>query len=327
MVSGALHCSVVTAAIYLAVMKDSTFTTGGVAPFIFDDNWKNFGNLPAAARQLTQTTADGLPVIPLTDEQKFTFDTQGWLCIPSVLDADELAEMREFCLQLKDDPESLPPHQRTPIAGPLEKLVDHPVAVGFCNEFLAYHRLDGDEYYGFRFESSFLYYREQGMGEFSAHNGNGIWRLPGNSHEYRAIPGRAYSGLTRCFWELNPVGEDDGGTLFVSGSHKSAYTLPASIEDPVSPLWTSYSCPAGSVIFFSESTTHSARRWANSEVPRLAVFNQYNGIGSRFHWWQPPSELLDTMPKKRQSLFRQACGEARNTGMEIRNLFDTPVLG
>jgi hypothetical protein len=302
-------------------MGKSTFTADGSAPFVFDDNWDNFGNLRPESRRLSETNGDDLPVVRLTEEQKFTFDSQGWLCIPGVLEEAELEEMREFCHRLKDDAGSLPPHQRTPIAGPLERLVDHPVVVGFCNEFLSYPRLDGDDHYGFRFETSFLYYRELGMGTFSPHNGNGVWRLPGSSHEYRAIPGKAYSGLTRCVWELNPVREGDGGTLFVNGSHKAAYTLPPSIYKQDSPLWSSYSCPAGSVVFFSEATTHSARPWTNPEVPRIAIFNQYNGIGSRFHWWEPPRELLESMPRKRRSLFRHAYGEEANKGLETRNLF------
>ena len=67
-------------------MEQPTFTSNGAAPFVFDDNWDNFGNLRPESRQLSATNADGVPVVPLTEEQKFTFDTQGWLCIPGVLD-------------------------------------------------------------------------------------------------------------------------------------------------------------------------------------------------------------------------------------------------
>ena len=79
-----------------------TFTSGGTAPFIFDNNWGNFGNITDEDRLLNVTNADGLEAIPLTEEQKFTFDTQGWLCIPGVLTDGELEEMRAFCYQLKD---------------------------------------------------------------------------------------------------------------------------------------------------------------------------------------------------------------------------------
>ena len=63
-------------------MGESTFTADGTAPFVFDDNWDNFGNLRPESRRLSATNADGVPVVPLTEEQKFAFDTQGWLCIP-----------------------------------------------------------------------------------------------------------------------------------------------------------------------------------------------------------------------------------------------------
>ena len=298
-------------------------TVANNEPFIFDNNWGNWGNLPLESRQLTSTNADGEPVIPLTEEQKFTFDAKGWLVIPGLIPADELKEMQAYCHRLKYDIESLPPHMRTPIAGPLERLVDHPVVVGFCNEFLAYPDLATEDYYGFRFETSFLLYRAKGTGKFGPHNGNGLYRLPGNSHEYRAYPGKGYSGLTRVVWELNRV--ESGGTLFVSGSHKAAYKLPETIKNQNSPLWETYECPAGSLVIFSEATTHSAQEWTDEKVDRIPVFNQYNGIGSRFHWWEPPKELLDTMPKKRQSLFRHAYGEGANTGLETRNLFERAI--
>ena len=294
-------------------------------PFIFDNNWGNWGKLPQDANRLTTTNADGEPVVPLTEEQKFVFDTQGWLMIPGLLSEDDLKEMREFCYQLVNDKEALPPHQQTPIAGPLEKLVDHPVVVGFCNEFLAYPALSSEEHYGFRFETSFLLHRQKGMGKFGPHNGNGSWRLPGNSHIYRTVPGKGYSGLTRVVWELNPVKKFEGGTLFINGSHKAAYKLPESIRDIDSSLWDSYECPAGSVLFFSEATTHSAQAWQNESVDRVPIFNQYNSIGSRFHWWEPPKELLDQMPPKRRSLFRQAYSEGANTDLETHNLFQRPI--
>ena len=37
---------------------------------------------------------------------------------------------------------------------------------------------------------------------------------------YHMEKGRVHSGLTRVVWELNEVAPGDGGTLFLSGSHK-----------------------------------------------------------------------------------------------------------
>ena len=76
------------------------------------------------------TNADRLPAIEFTEDQKFIFDTRGWIALPGVLTDDEAAEMREFCYRLQSAPESIPEHHRSPIGGPLEKLTDHPHSLG-----------------------------------------------------------------------------------------------------------------------------------------------------------------------------------------------------
>ena len=105
-------------------------------PFVVN---KNLGTpLQVGAEDLTGRNADGLPVEGLTDKQKYDFDRNGWLLLPGVLGADECAEMRDFALRLAREPESLPEHERCPVAGPLQRLADHPLVVGFMNEFVAY---------------------------------------------------------------------------------------------------------------------------------------------------------------------------------------------
>lgn len=108
------------------------------------------------------TNADNQPPIPLTEEQRFLFDTRGWLLFPSVLSETEVKEMREFCYQLKQEPESIiPEHHRSPIGGPLESLTDHPVVLGFMNEFLT-SGYANENCYGFRLEGTFLTIRPNG---------------------------------------------------------------------------------------------------------------------------------------------------------------------
>jgi hypothetical protein len=253
---------------------------------------------------ITTTNADGRPAIPLTEEQRYLFDTRGWLVIPGVLSEGEIAEKRDFCCRLRREPEALPEHARSSIGGPLEELVDHPVVLGFMNEFVA-HPPHATEYgYGFRLEGSFLAIRQAGSDNFRPHGGGGMFNLPGNSHVYRCVPGRAHSGLTRVVWELNPVERGDGGTMFLTGSHKTAFPPPASIQDPRSPLWETYSCPAGSVLFFTEAITHTGAEWTNRERERVAIFNCYNTVGSKWHKWEPHPAQLRLMPSQRQTLFR-----------------------
>jgi hypothetical protein len=80
-------------------------------PFVVD---KNLGHkLDLGPEDLTAITASGDPVVELTQEQKYLFDTRGWLLIPGVLFAKEAEEMRSHVLRVRDEPESLPEHAFT----------------------------------------------------------------------------------------------------------------------------------------------------------------------------------------------------------------------
>lgn len=273
---------------------------------------KDLGRIMATpAEAFPSTDSEGRPVVELTQEQRYLFDKNGWLLVPDVLSEGEIEEAREFIIRLHKDPDSIAEHERSPIGGPAQRLIDHPVVVGFMNEFVYHPFTDGsktpplsnENCYGFRFEYSFYQYREAGDGRFAPHNGSGMLRLPSDHHTYHCFPGHAHSALTRAVWELNPVNKGDGGTLFISGSHKSAFTAPDSINDPASPLWTRYACPAGSVLFFTEAVTHSSDYWSADQA-RVAIFNSYNAIGNKWHNWNPNPQLLSEMPAKRQTLFR-----------------------
>ncbi|MYG00118.1 phytanoyl-CoA dioxygenase family protein [Candidatus Poribacteria bacterium] len=271
-------------------------------PFIVDKNLGAALDIDNAA--LPQTTSDGSPVVPPTQEQKYLFDMRGWLLVPGVLTGDELEEIQDFGHRLHHEPDSIPEHERSPLGGPMQKLSDHPNVVGFLNEFLAHPALSSPECYGFRMESCHMFYRTVGDGNFGPHNGNGMLRFPGDSHLYRCIPGRGYSGLTRIVWELNPVRYRQGGTLFITGSHKAVYTAPDSIRTPDSPIWDTYECPAGSLLFFTEALTHSTHKWINEDNHRMAIFSCYNTVNSKWHDWNPNPKLMEEMPPKRQTLFR-----------------------
>ena len=269
---------------------------------------KNLGErLEMAESALPTVNADGEPVVALTQEQKYLFDTRGWLLLPDMLADDDIEAMREYALRVHRDPESLPEHERSFVAGPLGKLTAHPVVVGFLNEFLAFPHLSSPECYGFRMEGTHLAHRAatpEREGAFKPHNGSGMFRFAYDSHHYQCIPGKSFSGLTRVVWELTPVKMGQGGTLLATGSHKAAYAAPMSIQDPQSQVWDTYECPAGSVLFFTEALAHSTSPWTNTDNERVGIFNLYNSVGSRWGPWLPPEALLDQMPAMRQTLFR-----------------------
>ena len=254
---------------------------------------------------LPTTNADGLPLISLTEEQKYLFDTRGWMLIPGLLSEEDISEMKDFCYKLHTDMGSVPLAQRSSVGGPLQRLIDHPAVVGFMNTFLAYEDLATEQGYGFGLDGTFLTIRSAGHDNYNPHGGGGVFQFPGNSHTYDFYPGAANSGLTRVVWELNPVRKGEGGTIFLTGSHKAAFPTPKSIfDDRHSPHWEDYDCPAGSCLIFTEAITHSGARWTNTEHDRVAIFNCYNTVNARWHSWQPHPELLADMPALRRTLCR-----------------------
>ncbi len=277
-------------------------------PFIVN---KNLGSaVEVEPEELTQTNADGLPVAVPTQKQKYDFDRKGWLLIPSVLSDAEIVEMRDFCERLNDKPDSIPEPQRCGLGGPLQKLADHPVVVGFLNEFLAYPPAASEDCYGFRLEETGVIFGTEDkdvVSEFTSHKGNGLFRLPGDSHIYRCVPGRAWSGLTRAIWELSEVNAETNNFRFITGSHKAAHTAPETVRDQNSPLWNTYECPPGSLFLLTESMMQMIGHatFHSTGVDRVKVSNLYNTVASRWSNWIPHPELLEAMLSKRQTLFRE----------------------
>ena len=62
----------------------------------------------------TDFNADGEPAVEPTCDQKYIFDVKGWIAFPGVLADDDIEEMREFCLKLKTEPESVPEPEQVP---------------------------------------------------------------------------------------------------------------------------------------------------------------------------------------------------------------------
>jgi len=255
---------------------------------------------------LPTTNADGLPIVPMTAEQKYVFDLKGWLLLPALFTAEQLVPIRQHLLQCHDDPASLPPDQRDPHGGAAQVLLDHPVVVGVLNEILSHQSLASEECYGFSFDHTYISPRQAGNDRYSPHGGGGLHNFAGNSHFYQHRPGKVFSGLTRVVWEINEVAAGDGGTLLLSGSHKTAFPRPDGLLPRDSLLWETYTCPPGSALIFTESLCHSGTLWANTERDRLALFTCYDTVNSKWGKGTIPPEVVARMPPKRQTLMRGA---------------------
>ena len=254
---------------------------------------------------LPTTNANGLPIIPMTDAQKYLFDVRGWLVIPGLLSASELEPIRAHMMAYLYNRDSLPLHLQDPFGGPGEILLDHPGIAGVLTEILSHPQLAAEDCYGFRYDHTGLSHRKAGFDNFSPHGGGGYFNLIGNSHFYQMLPGRVHAGLTRVAFELNEIGPGDGGTMFLSGSHKAAYPRPAEISGRESDVWDTYTCPAGSAVIFTEAICHTGTRWTNAERDRLTLFSCYCAVNEKWSkGGYPNREVIAAMAPKRKTLYR-----------------------
>ena len=200
--------------------------------------------------------------------------------------------------------DALPPEERDNHGGPSQVLLDHPAVVGVLNEILSHRPLATEDCYGFRYDHTYTSHRKAGNDNFGPHGGGAYFSFSGNSHIYQMLPGQVHSGLTRVVWELNEVGAGDGGTMFLTGSHKAAFPRPEEISGRESSLWETYTCPAGSAVIFTEALCHTGTRWSNETRDRLTLFTCYNTVNAKWGKGCPPPEVIAAMPPKRQTLFR-----------------------
>ncbi len=258
---------------------------------------------------MSASNGHGAEAVPMTDEQRFFFDLRGWILLPAVLGDTEIGELKaEAYAGAKNNYE-----------GKLQNLLDHPAIVGILTEILSEDPFQSEDHYSFRCEGSFITIRPPGWSKMERTDGGmpHVVRPPqqANAMRYQVAGKKIFSGLTRVVWELEEVVAGQGGTTFLSGSHKAHFNYggpdpyrpnvsESPWEDNMRAIMDDYSCPAGSAVIFTESLVHAANDWTNPNNARCAVFNCYNSIWAQWHRVDLAHEIIKTMPPKRQSLFR-----------------------
>ena len=233
----------------------------------------------------------------MTDEEKFRFDLTGFLVRPAILTRDEVDAIVEQIDRIHHNPESLPSEHRAVPGGPASVLIDHPQVIDVLHEII------GPE---IRLENCFSVWRKKGQEHGGLHGGG-----PGQADPifgYRVKNGRIHAGMVRVVFELTDVTKDDGATHFIIGSHKSNFPMHPehmSLEEGKrSPFLTTYECPAGSAIFFTENLCHAGPVWQR-DTPRVAVLNAYAHLATHWHRLRIPPEVLLALPREKQAYFRE----------------------
>jgi hypothetical protein len=217
---------------------------------------------------------------PLTDEERYSFDLQGFLVRRAVLDAPTLV-----ALHAEIDSLNYPPPGETiasqrfadfvgrPETPMLTALMDHPATLEVVLE------LNGPNA---RLDHAYGIHMNPGSAGLWVHGGG----VPFDPAQYYQVHQEAIRcGLIGVQWALVDHPEGGGGFCCIPGSHKSNFSRPASI-DYGHPLIIEVALAAGDVVFFTEAITHGTLPWTAPHT-RRSVFFKFSPGSSAYNAGSP----------------------------------------
>ncbi|HYE08023.1 MAG TPA: phytanoyl-CoA dioxygenase family protein [Planctomycetota bacterium] len=254
------------------------------------------------------------PLPALTPEQRYYLDVNGYVVIPNVLSADEVAELMEAIHGLKDALLHLPPGTRIrnahllrgidtmTVGSPVEA---HPAITAYCTHprlvGMAEELIGGDARIC---EVGAIINRRAAPGSapfaYSFHTGTDI---PFASHVKNGLYHCSFVKTLTNLTELRSA--DDGGTVVIAGSHKidlpAETIIAAAMKDP--RLIHQVVAPAGSTLLFSETLLHSTAQ-IRSDRERTILICGYNARVMP-SWDSSPytPEFVARLPESHRALF------------------------
>ncbi len=229
---------------------------------------------------------------PLTEEERYRFDVQGFLVRRKVLSDGELRR-----LHLEIDALHLPPagpsisSQRfeglLEAGGLLRDLLDDPAVLDVVRELCGpYVRLD--HAYGI--------VMSPGTSGLGLHGGG----TPFDPAQYYLVrDGRIRSGLVAVQWALVDHAPGDGGFCCIPGSHRAHFPVPPGVG-PHHDLVEEIPLAAGDLVVFTEALTHGTLPWAAAHARRTLLYK-----------YSPGSSTYNRDPPCRPSTFAELTEQQR----------------
>jgi hypothetical protein len=216
-----------------------------------------------------------LEKLPMTEQERYLFDLQGFLAVPDALTPAQVADLNALLdahLAQKVSPDTHTHRfgQLLTWGQPYLDLIDNPRITPYLEVLL------GE---GFRLDHDYADVIRHGKGPIGT-------TLHGGATPYDALysyhyeNGRMRNGLMVVAYNLKDVNPGDGGFGCVPGSHKANLPFPGEWRE----LETLHPCvqpvvgPAGTAIIFTEALTHGTLPWRGAEE-RRTLFYKYSPHG------------------------------------------------
>ena len=204
----------------------------------------------------------------LTEQQRYFFDVNGYVVLPDVLKAEEVAHLNDVL-----------DSQQLPIPG------DDIMSQRFWDEFLHWDPACRDlidneavlpivqELCGsyVRLDHAYGIIMNPQTGGLGLHGG----AVPFDPAQfYLASGGKVRSGLTVVSFSLVDVPRGSGGFCCIPGSHKAEFALPAEVD---TSMVVHVDHGPGSVVIFTEALTHGTLPWTAEYQRRHLLFKYSPG--------------------------------------------------
>ena len=237
----------------------------------------------------------GFPVVgPLTDDERYSFDLQGFLVRRGVLAPSELAALHEEidALGLTPPGETI---QSQRFSGHLlhastfQQLIDHPAVFDIVVELCGPN---------VRLDHAYGIVMAPGTSGLGLHGG----ATPFDPAQYFLVrDGRIRCGLVAVQWVLvdHPVG--GGGFCCLPGSHKAGFPLPGRPDDG---LVVEVPLAAGDLVVFTEALTHGTLAWQGPADRRTLLYKYSPGSSTWAEDQRWPAALLEQLTERQRLLLQ-----------------------
>ena len=225
----------------------------------------------------------------MNEEQRYLFDTFGYLVIPDVLAPSQVDELRETIQQPTEqfapaDQKVIPLHW----SKVWRDMLDLPTLSPLLEELIGNHRLRAGQQARSKEDPNAQVVPTFRLDHINVHTHvrknfkggilHGGWLGTGGSQYFAYHDGRFYNGLVSVSFELYDTRANGGGFGCIPGTHKGNVPLPETWRDlsrDVPDFVTRVAAEPGDAIVFTEALTHGTLPWTVDEI-RETVFYKFS---------------------------------------------------
>jgi len=238
----------------------------------------------------------------ITADERFAFDTAGYLHLRGALTPAEVAEYTSWMDAAQnidihalnaDYPDGMKQQLNRPLSRMFDAdprfahLLDHPVVAPYLTEFLGagYRHIDNDLYY-----------------TFPGYQG-GQWHRGVSAHPTgHVVDGKFICPMVKVFYCMSDVRPGEGEFVVIPGSHKACFKLDygGRVDLPAQHVFDNVN--AGDMIIFNEALLHNGRPNPSQKTRKTLIINFGRREAGVWKGYRPKAETLHLITPNQRTI-------------------------